>query len=250
MPQGTEPEVDSTVNGTGRAYGLTGAADLSAFLVRLTRFDPQALVRLRPAQAAGRTTLWGRLPWGVLVSRTVAGTVPGDVTVSAGELLAELRAGGHSLPARRDTDWRYPVPHAVGRVVETLPGDVLRRLAAAAAGTLRSAAAAGVQGRAVGQRLLRDTLLDHIAIVVTESAGAARIEIPQRLVQAVVRMGFLGRGRPNNGDRSGTESTGDYDVVHVRLAGDWVALSAPYGIAWLQNVKPLVVIPVRTRPIV
>lgn len=240
--------MDSTVNGTGCAHGLTGTADLGAFLARLTRFDPQALVRLRPVEGAGRTTVWGRLPWGVLVSRTVAGTAPGDVTVSARELLVELAAGKHSLPARRDTDWRYPVPRTAGRVVETLPGDVLRRLAAAAAGTLRSAATAGVQGRAVGQRLLRDALLDHIAIVVTESASAARIEIPQRLVQAVVQMGFLGRGRDSDSsDRNSTERTGDYDVVHVRLAGSWVALSAPYGIAWLQSVKQFAVIPVRTH---
>jgi hypothetical protein len=128
-------------------------------------------------------------------------------------------------------------------VVETLDGAELRQIAAAAAGTLRTAATEGVGGRAVGQRMLRDALLDHVAIVVTEPAPAAagaepavgesRIEVPQRLVQAIVRMGFLG---PTDVPEGSADA-----AVHVRLAGRWVGLTAPYGVAWLPPVSNLAV---------
>jgi hypothetical protein len=221
-------------------HGLAGAADAAAFLARLTRLDPAAVVRLRSEQAAGRTALWARLPWSVLVGRTVAGPGPGDATVSAAKLLAEVTAGGLDLPTRRDAEWRWPLPPAAGRVVETIAAVDLRRIAEAAADTLRSAAAEGVRGRAVGQRVLRDALLDHVAVVVTEpvsetGVGGAgplpeprRIEVSQRLVQAVVRMGFLGAG-----------DLMDDAYVQVRLAGRWVGLSAPYGVAWQAVVNQL-----------
>ncbi|RLP91739.1 hypothetical protein EAD98_23040, partial [Micromonospora sp. CV4] len=106
-------------------HGLTGVADAGAFLARLVRLDPVAPVRLRPAGAAGRVALWARLPWQVLVVRTVDGG-PGDgastdVTVAAPELLAELERGGSALPARRDAQWRWPLPPARSRPVEALP---------------------------------------------------------------------------------------------------------------------------------
>ncbi|MER7474459.1 hypothetical protein ABT351_27660, partial [Micromonospora sp. NPDC000018] len=78
----------------GGGHGIVDVADAGAFLARLVRLDRDAPVRLRPTGAAGRTALWGHLPWGVLAVRTVAGDGPGDVTVAAGELLAELAAGG------------------------------------------------------------------------------------------------------------------------------------------------------------
>jgi hypothetical protein len=91
-------------------------------------------------------------------------------------------------------------------------------VALAAAGTVRTAAAAGIGGRAVGSRALRDALLDHVPIVV--SAEGHRIEVPQRLVQAVARMGFLG-----------AEST-DGEPVRVSVDGRWVGLAADFGTAW------------------
>ncbi|MGC4815839.1 hypothetical protein ACLQ29_35565, partial [Micromonospora sp. DT228] len=78
-----------------------------------------------------------------------------------------LGAGEAALPARRDAQWRWPLPPPTSRAVETLPAGELWRTAEAAAGTLREAAAHGVAGRAVGQRALRDALLDHVAVVVT-----------------------------------------------------------------------------------
>ncbi|MFC6022515.1 hypothetical protein ACFP2T_40965 [Plantactinospora solaniradicis] len=253
MSGAERPEGGATV-ASGDGHGLSGAADAGAFLARLTRLDPASVVRLRsgatPGAAGGtaRTALWARLPWSVLVSRVVAGNGPGDATVSAAELLGELARGGTALPPRRDADWRWPVPGTAGTVVETIAGDELRRIAVAAAGTLRSAAAEGVGGRAVGQRALRDALLDHVAVVVTPaaspgagvpgpSAGGGRIEISQRLVQAIVRMGFLG-----------SPGSTEWDAVQVRIAGRWVGLAAPFGAAWLQKVSQFAITPVRDHP--
>lgn len=227
--------------GQSPGHGLVGVPDAGAFLARLTRLDPAALVRLR-STGPGRVTLWARLPWSVLVTRTLAGPGPGDATVVAAELLAELDRGGTRLPTRRDSGWRWPLPPTGGRVVERVPASQVRQLAAAAAGTLRSATSSGVGGRAVGQRALRDALLDHVAVVVTAAAPAAgpdRVEVPQRLVQAVVRMGFLGpAASPTGPTSSGAES------VQVRTAGRWVGLAAPFGAAWLPKVNDLVIKPV------
>ncbi|WBC06677.1 hypothetical protein ACQP26_24155 [Micromonospora sp. CA-248089] len=215
-------------------HGLTGTADAGAFLARLVRFDPATVVRLRPVPGAGRTALWARLPWGVLVVRTVPGTAPGDVTVAAGELLAELSAGGAALPVRRDDGWRWQLPPAASRAVEALPGAELLRIADAAALTLREAAAHGVGGRAVGQRVLRDALLDHVAVVVTpDEAPGNPVEVSQRLVQALVRMGFLGTGE---------------DDVQVRAAGRWVGLVGPFGSAWSRSVADLALRPTGGHP--
>jgi hypothetical protein len=215
------------------AHGLTGVADAGAFLARLTRLDPAAPVRLRSTRS--RTGLWAMLPWDVLVTREVAGEGPGDATVSAAELLAVLARGDAELPPRRDSLWRWPLPASGGRAVEAVASAELARLASAAAGTLRQVTAGGLAGRAVGQRAVRDALLDHVALVVTPAAGDP-IEVPQRLIQAVSRMGFLGRPDVDEG------------TARVCVSGRWVGISAPYGVAWLQNVQKLTVIPIGSHP--
>ncbi|MEV4278086.1 hypothetical protein [Actinoplanes xinjiangensis] len=214
-------------------HGLLGVPDAGAFLARLTRLDPAAPVRLR--SSGGRTALWAHLPWDVLVTREVAGPGPGDATVSASALLAVLAAGGGSLPERRDTQWRWPLPPPASRAVESISGTELAQLADAAAGTLREIVSGGMSGRAVGQRAVRDALLDHVAMVVTPEAGEP-VRISQRLVQAVARMGFLG---PRDGDQA---------EARVRVAGGWVGISAPYGVAWRQSVHKLTVMPMVAHP--
>jgi hypothetical protein len=216
------------------AHGLAGVADAGAFLARLTRLDRAAPVRLRATR--GRTALWGHLPWDVLVSREVAGEGPQDATVSAAELLSVLTKGGDSLPALRDEQWRWPLPPATASTVESVSGAELARLAAAAAGTLREVAGGALGDRAIGQRAVRDALLDHVALTVTPSSGEP-VEVSQRLVQAVSRMGFLG---PDGVDSPETR---------IRSAARWVGLSAPYGVAWLQIVGKLTVMPIGVHPL-
>ena len=230
--------------------------DAGAFLVRLLRLDPGAVVRIRPA--GKRVELWAMLPFKVLVTRTLGHTSAPDVTVGAADLLSDL-AANRSEPKRRDADWRWPVPSSRGRVIETIPAPEVARLAAAAARTMRTAAAEGVSGRAVGERVLRDALLDHVPIVVTGPEGE-RVDVPQRMVQAVARMGFLGRvttpttttdqgidtpGFVSDTPRSVTNSedpttitSGDNSVT-VRLAMGWIGLDALHGSAWYRPISPL-----------
>jgi hypothetical protein len=204
--------------------GEAGRADAGAFLARLVRLDRAALVRLRPTGAGAE--MWAMLPFGVLVVRTLAVPVDGDVTVDASALLEGLGTGGS--PRRRDQAWRWPLPPSRGRVVETIPAAELARVAEAASSTLRTAVGEGVGGRPVGERAVRDALLDHVPVVVTSEEGE-RVEVPQRLVQAVVRMGFLGRSAVTSGD----------DSVAVRVAQAWIGLAAPYGSAWYRPTSPL-----------
>ncbi|WP_432830263.1 hypothetical protein [Dactylosporangium sp. CA-092794] len=191
----------------------SGRSDAVAFLTRVARLDPGAVVRLRPA-GEGAVTLWSRLPWGVLVCRGIPARVARDRTVSVRDLLAAVDG---ELPTSRDTDWRWSLPAVPGAAVERIPGADVVRVGRAAAQTVRTAAAEGVGGRPVGSRMLRDALLDHVPIVVT-TEGERRIPVSQRLVQAVIRMGFT--------------SSGPGDFVDVRISGPWTALACAYGSAW------------------
>lgn len=214
----------------------SASADVEAFLGRLVRLDPVALVRVR--RTADRSTFWGHVPWNVLVSRTVAGSfgADGDMVVRARDWLA---AGGDDTAVagllRRDAEWRLALPPDERTVIEAIPGAELRSLGAAAADTLRAAEAGGVGGRAVGARAVRDALLDHVAIVV--SAGERQVKIPQRLVQAVVRMDFVGAG----------SAPGEEGPVRVIRAGPWIGLAADYGTAWWREASGFGIAPVRGR---
>ena len=181
---------------------------VAEFLGRLTRLDPAALVRIRGAE------IWARVPWNVLVTRTVAG-LSVDRTVSAAAWLAH--DGDPATLPSLDDRWRAGLPPATAPVVETIPSAVLRRLASSAAATLEETTQHGLNGRAVGSRALRDALLDHVPIVVTTDDNEKEIRVPQRLVQAVARMGFLGA---------------DEDPTQVRAVGVWVGISTGQGAAW------------------
>jgi hypothetical protein len=182
------------------------------FLARLLRLDPAALVRLRGV-ADDQVAMWGRVPWGVLVTRRVPGPALADVTVAADALLRAIADGDGNVPPARDADWRWGLPSSEGTLVEDLPAATVYRLGAAAAEALRAG-----RGR-VGDRALRDALLDHVPIVVTTADG--ELPVRQGLVQALLRMGFMG-----------TDEDGQ---VAVRRAGGWVGLAARHGSVWLQN---------------
>jgi hypothetical protein len=226
------------------ASGL--APDVGAFLGRLTRLDPQALVRVRSERESGareqHAELWARVPWGVLVTRfTDRGALGAeaqraeaellDVTVRASAWLNRADGNLMALP-RLDAAWGAALPSSAGRVRETIEDGVIRSLAEAAADTLRAAAEGALGARSVGERAIRDALLDHVPIVV-ESDGE-RIEVTQRLIQAVVRMGFLGR---------------DSSAVRIRTIGPWVGISAAYGAAWRrsQNAENPTLLPTPSR---
>jgi hypothetical protein len=103
--------------------------------------------------------------------------------------------------------------------------------------------------------VVRDALLDHVALVVTPADGEP-VDVSQRLVQAISRMGFLGpangpAGGPANRPAGGPAGVDGADGPDIRVcvAGRWVGLSAPYGVAWLQPVKDLTVMPIGGRPL-
>jgi hypothetical protein len=209
-------------------------ADAGAFLIRLVRLDRTAVVRLRPAGDA--TEVWAMLPFDVLATRRLRWRVPSDVTVSGADLLGALETGGAPAdPARlgrRDTEWRWALPPGRGNEIERIPAVELIRVAAAASHTIRQAVTEGVNGRAVGERMLRDALLDHVAITV-DGSGGERVDIPVRVVQGVVRMGFLGQVA------SGSKATVGEAFVTVRLATGWTGVDASYGSVWYRPSYPL-----------
>jgi hypothetical protein len=213
----------------------SAGGDVAAFLGRLVRLDPVALVRLR--RSGDRSALWGNVPWNVLVSRTVAGSfgADGDIVVRARDWLAAGDDAAVTGLQRRDAEWRLALPPDERGVIEEIPAAELRSLGAAAADTLRAAETGGIRGRVVGARAVRDALLDHVAIVV--SAGERGIEIPQRLVQAVVRMDFAPAPGAGGGD----------GPVRVVRAGPWIGLAAEYGTAWWRDPSGFGIAPIRGR---
>lgn len=198
---------------------LTGAdrpalTDLAPVLRRAVDLDPRALARLR---LVGRSaTVLVRLPFGVLVSRTVIAAdraVALDVTVRAAEALAWLDDAEPDPPAPRDGEWRSGLPPVAGwRRVETVPDDVIRGLVRSGALTLKDAAAReglpGAQPRAE----VADALLDSTVLTVDDEAGT-RAEVSLRALSALTRMGFLPRG----------------GQAHVDVVGRWTRVVAEYG---------------------
>lgn len=211
--------------------------DAGAFVARVLRLDPRALVRLRGG------SLWAHLPFGVLVTRRLAAAAAIDATVRGAALLdaldglrpgvpavpGQVAAPLRTLPTRHDAGWLWTLPADAGRDVEELPVAVVLRVSAAAAATVRAAESGGLNGRAVGSRILRDALLDHVPIVV-DAADGSQVAVSQRLIQGLTRMDFVPRTAAVRGDGDGD---GDGTVV-VRVTGGWVGLAGAYGTAWYR----------------
>jgi hypothetical protein len=203
-----------------RLEAAADGADLASFLGRAVALDPAAVARLR--SAGERVTAYVRLPFGVLVSRTVAGSAePADVTVGAAGLLPALDGpvdGPVPWPARRDVEWRTALPPAGDwRLLDSVPGDVVRALVRAGRDALRAvpAGAAAAAG---------ESLLDHESLTVS-GAGQTAV-LPLRALSALTRMGFLG------GDPAA-------DAVVVSAAGGWIRLAGSYGSAYQRSVPAL-----------
>jgi hypothetical protein len=203
---------------------LGSPADAGAFLARVVRVDPAALVRIKP-YGDGAIALWAWLNVGALGVRVVSGTGPADAVVAASALLDGLDAlgtlgtlGGEvTLPPRRDTEWRGPLPGTGFRRLDELPADVVGRLAVAGEQTFRDAVAAGAGRSRSGARALTDAVLDHVAVVVTGPDGEAA-DVPQRGVQTLSSLGFLGA-----------------DPVTVDVTVAWLRLAGTYGAVYLRR---------------
>ena len=198
-------------------------ADLGSFVGRLVALDPAAVVRLRTA--AARVTAYARLPFGVLVSRTVAGDAdPGDVTVGAGDLLTALDRGERppavAWPRRRDMDWRAALPPVDGWVrLDSVPGDVVLGLVRAGRDALRAVPAGAAT--AAGE-----SLLDHESLTVTGAGRTAAL--PLRVLGSLTRMGFAGDGG---------------EPVVVSVAAGWTRLAGAYGSAYQHTARGLALRP-------
>ncbi|HEV2087351.1 MAG TPA: hypothetical protein VGR21_03455 [Cryptosporangiaceae bacterium] len=223
------------VPATGDAADTAEIVDLldaGAFLARVVRLDPSALVRLR-AVGSGQVELWAWLPRSVLVSRLVDGRLGdsaggrspgagpvGDVTVGAADLLQRLDASREhgdtsvALPTRRDTAWRGALPgQGPVTVLDTVPAAVVERLVAAGEAAFRDAARStpGADPQTVGE-----SLLDHESLHV--SAGGTSVALPLGLLLGVARMGFLGA-----------------DGLTVAVVGGWVRVEARFGTAYRRR---------------
>ncbi|MDT4941368.1 MAG: hypothetical protein QOJ34_1457 [Pseudonocardiales bacterium] len=193
-------------------------AEFAPALDRAVSLDPKSLARLR--LGAEEATVLIRLPFGILVSRTVE--VPRseaavDVTTRAAELLDWLQ-DENVQPEVRDLEWRAGRPPSGGwRRIETIPDSVLRPLVRSGALTLKQAAEReGVPG-AQPRAEVADALLVSVVLTASDDRGSA--EVTLRTVSALTRMGFL--------PRSG--------FAHVDVAGRWVRLVAEYGTVYLER---------------
>jgi hypothetical protein len=205
---------------TLRLGGRAEIADLGSFLERAVRLDAAVLVRLR-ADPAGRTvSACLRLPFGVLVGRTVRAVLTGgaDQTVRAADLANQLATGGPEgliLPERHDTRWRGPLPPMGGwRRLDSVPVRDLRRLVAAGVEAFQ-AATERIGGPPIA-RDAADALLDHEALTVSDRRDTA--VLPLRVCHAAWRMGFFG-------------AADDADCA-VSIAGRWARIAAPFGSAY------------------
>ncbi|PZS12471.1 MAG: hypothetical protein DLM57_18945 [Pseudonocardiales bacterium] len=194
--------------------------ELAPVLRRAVALDPAGLARVRATEH--QVSALVRLPFGVLVSRTLAATAGQtfDVTVRASELLAWLDGAGSAMPTPRDAEWRASLPPARGwQRIDTVPDDVVRGLVRAGAQALtRAADNAGVAG-AQQRSEMSDALLDSVVLTVTAASGESSTVVTLRTLSAVTRMGFLPRG----------------SHIAVDVAGRWTRVAAEYGSVYAER---------------
>lgn len=194
--------------------------ELAPVLRRAVDLDARSLARIR--LGGGAATALVRLPFGVLVSRTVEAPArerSSDVTARASELLAWLDGDTDDAPVPRDAEWRTGLPPATGwRRLESVPDDVVRPLVRSGALALRDAAVReGVPG-AQPRAEVADALLDSTVLTVADDAGT-RAEVSLRALSALTRMGFLPRG----------------GRTLVDIHGRWTRVVAEYGTVYLER---------------
>jgi hypothetical protein len=193
--------------------------DTAPLVRRAVGLDPRSVVRVRLNAAS--VTSFVRLPFGVLVGRTVKVHWDGgkiDCVVSAKDLLAWLDGTSREAPASRDALWHGTIPPSGGwRRVETVPDAVVRNLVRKGATALQEAAQReGVPG---GQPRgeVADALLD--SVVVTAQASGLRAEVTLRTLSALTRMGFIPRG----------------SRAAIDISGRWVRVVSEYGSVYAER---------------
>jgi hypothetical protein len=173
----------------------TTAGDDAAFAARAARLDPDTLV------LAQGGLLWAALPFGVLAVREGATALP-EGLYRAGDL-----AEG-SPAARPAAEWRGRLPKRPWTTVESVPAADIADIDRKAAQALRER-----RGQGIGDRRLRDAMLDHVTLRVEHDGQIHPVEF--RLVAGLCRMGFLGT-----------------DPVRVLKSGRRIGLAATYGTVW------------------
>jgi hypothetical protein len=204
--------------------GARGALEeLAPVLRRGADLDPGCLARIRVG--AGAVSVLVRLPFDVLVSRTVTGgseIADLDLTVRAADLLAWLDGSSVKPPERLDEQWRGGLPPAAGwRRLDAVPDDVVRGLVRTGALTLKDMTNAAVRDHGPGAQppaAASDALLNSIVLTVTDD-DAPPAEIPLRALSALTRMAFLPRG----------------SHIVVAVAGRWTRIAAEYGSVYLER---------------
>ena len=198
------------------AAQLGGLAPLSR---RVAALDPRSVLRIR--LDAGLAAGYARLPFGVLVGRTVRADWAGpplDCVVRAGDLVSWLQGQTHDAPQLRDVEWRGALPPARGwQRVDRVPDAVIRDVVRKGAATFRDAAAReGVPG---GQPRaeVADALLD--SVVLTAAANGLRAEVSLRTISAMTRMGFIAEG----------------SHVAIDVCGRWSRVAAEFGSAYAER---------------
>lgn len=203
------------------------AADLSAFLLRLLRFDRASAVRLQavgPGDGDGVLAVFGRLPLGgsgALAIRTVrlGGLDEAvDLTVSAGRLLdgVDTGAGTVALPAPvTGPAWAGMLPPRTGwRPVGAPPVAEVYPELMAGVGEFRE------RSEAVPAHHRTRAVLDALADEIWSRPVTVLPELPLRALHAAYVIGFLRPGAP----------------LTVHRAGGWLRLSAPAGSVVVRTV--------------
>ena len=199
-------------------------SDLGAFVARVVRLDPAAVVRLRASN--GRVTVWAATPFDVLATRTVHGSMdPADLTATANGLLTALAVErAETVDPGPATLWPGVLPPDEGwTAFDDVPAAELERLTDRGLTVARENA--GPHGPPT-------SLLDQVVLTVSgndPTAGAPAVKVPMRCLFALSGMGFLGPS--DSGDPA--------DPVRVSATGRWLRLDARYGAVVRRRVTSL-----------
>ncbi len=203
------------------ALARADLVELAPVLRRAVTLEPAALARLRASEH--QVAVLVRLPFGVLVARTLAAVGNGqvlDATVRAIDLLSWLDGDGGAVPESRDAEWRTSLPPAAGwQRIDTVPDDVVRGLVRTGAQALKDISDRAGHPGARPRPELADALLDSVVLTVSAEGGGPSAAITVRTLSALTRMGFLPRG----------------SHVAVDVAGRWTRVAAEFGSVYAER---------------